>query len=310
MLIALLIIIGALLIALTVVLLWAHHKAFGPMPKNSSEINLALPGASKQFRDDVIARALALAEKPCEFVKTRARDGITLCARYYHNADGAPLAICFHGYHGSSIRDFAMMAPMLEECGYNILLVDERAHWRSGGRTITYGIKESRDVLSWIRYANSRFGGDTPIYLFGISLGGGTVLMAADLDLPQNVRAISADCPFNSPKEIICYVCDRYVGLPTKLMWPFVWLSALVIGHFRINSTSAVKAVAQAKLPILIIHGEADDFVPMEMSQKIRDANPAVVERHTFPDAEHGLSYMSDPARYRKIVTEFLKKHP
>ena len=98
------------------------------------------------------------------------------------------------------------MGQFLQNEGYNVLLAEQRAHFRSGGHTITYGIRERRDVLSWVTYANSRFGTDRPIYLFGISMGAATVVMAADLDLPDNVRLICADCPYSSPKDIICHV--------------------------------------------------------------------------------------------------------
>ena len=52
-------------------------------------------------------------------------------------------------------------------------------------------------------------------------------------------------------------------------------------------------------------HGEDDVFVPCHMSKEIRQANPTMVERHTFPGADHGMSYLSDPNRYEAIVTEF-----
>lgn len=309
MLIAIIIIIGVLLAAVLGVLIWAHHEVFGPPAKGDTETTVPLYLSSKSFMERIKRATLALAEKPCEIVYTRARDRIRLGGRYYHTADGAPLCICFHGYRGSGVRDFSMMAPLLAERGYNILLVDQRAHWRSGSRTITFGIKERYDVLAWIRYANERFGADTPIYLFGISLGGGTVLMASGLDLPDNVRAICADCPLNSPKEVICYIADR-TGKPSKWTWPFVWLAALVIGRFHINAASAEKAVKRTSKPILIIHGEEDDFVPGYMSREVYEANPAMIEYHTFPKAEHAMSYMCDPERYKRIVNDFLSRHP
>lgn len=306
MLIAIIIVTALLLIALGV-LIWAHQKTFGSLPKGATETGLSPELISEPFRDPISAASRELAAKPCERVTTVARDGIRLGARYFHTADSAPVCICFHGYRGSGPRDFALMAPLLMSWGYNVLLVDERAHWSSGGRTITFGIRERYDVLSWVSYVNNRFGGDTPVYLFGISLGGGTVLMASGLELPDNVRAVCADCPFNSPKEIICHVADQ-VGMDHRWSWPIVWLSARVIGRFNINATSAEKAAAGSKKPILIIHGEGDSFVPAPMSRRVYEANPAMIEYHTFPQAEHGMSYLCDPERYQRILKEFLKK--
>lgn len=307
MLIAVIVIAALVLIAAGIVF-WAYRKTFASPPRDSSETEMPLAIANKDYHDEIQQRAVELAAVPCEFFETRAYDGVKLSARYYHRADGAPLAICFHGYRGSAVRDFSMMGPFLMELGYNVILVDQRAHWRSGSHTITFGIKERRDVLSWVNFANERFGRGTPIYLFGISLGGGTVLMASGQPLPDNVRAICADCPFNCPKDIICHV-SRKVGISPKWGWPIVWLAARTYGHFNINETTAADEVRRTKKPILIIHGEGDNFVPMYMSEQVRDANPETVEYHSFPKAGHGLSYMYDTPRYKRIVEEFLKKH-
>ena len=90
--------------------------------------------------------------------------------------------------------------------------------------------------------------------------------------------------------------------------FPLVKLGARVLGGFSLTSASAVTAVQHAQVPILLIHGEADDFVPCEMSRVIAQANPEMIERHTFPDAGHGLSYLVDTARYARLVEDFCKK--
>ena len=179
----------------------------------------------------------------------------------------------------------------------------------SGGHTIAYGIRERRDVLSWIEYANGRFGKDKPIYLFGISMGAATVVMAADLALPDNVRLICADCPYSSPRDIIFYVAKRWYKCP-RLLWALIRVSALVYGHLIIpRNLTAANAVRNTDKPVLLIHGEADCFVPNEMSEEIRLANPDCVERHTFPDAVHGVSYFYDPERYIAILRDFIKRN-
>ena len=57
-----------------------------------------------------------------------------------------------------------------------------------------------------------------------------------------------------------------------------------------------------------MIHGEADDFVPCEMSHAIKEAGGDVVELHTFPGATHGMSYMVDAKRYEEITADFLQR--
>ena len=248
-----------------------------------------------------------LQNKPCEFVSIQSRDGLTLSGRYYHQKDGAPLAIGFHGYKSCWLTDFCGGADIALQMGQNVLLIDERAHGKSQGRTITFGIKERLDLLCWIDYALNRFGADTRILLYGVSMGGATVLMASGMDLPDNVKGIVADCPYSAPLDVILEV-GRQTGYPVKLIKPFVILGAKIYGGFDVRETSGAEAVKHTKVPVMILHGEDDTFVPPEMSQCIQEANPEMVTRHTFPGAYHALSYMVDTPRYRVLVKEFMEK--
>ena len=248
----------------------------------------------------------ALAIPVTEEIRIPAYDGGTLYAKYYHTADGAPFCLLFHGYKGEGIRDFSGGLKMLLDMGYNAILVDERGHARSRGRTITFGVKERRDVASWVAYVAGRFGKETPIFLHGISMGAATVLMASDMDLPGNVRGILADCPYSSPEEIIIRTA-KSIRFPTRFIKPFLRASAFLFGHFRLRETDAVRAVANTRCPILIIHGEDDRFVPAEMSERIAAANPEMVRRITFPNAAHGISYVLDTERYRRETAAFLR---
>jgi len=248
-----------------------------------------------------------LQNRPCEFVTVRSHDGLSLSGRYYHQKDGAPLAIGFHGYRSSWLTDFCGGADIAFRTGQNLLLIDERAHGRSEGRTITFGILERQDVLSWARYAEQRFGADTPLFLSGISMGASTVLMAAELPLPESVVGIVADCPYSSPEAIIRRVCAQR-GFPPALTMPYVHLAARVLGGFRLRACSALEAVTQAKIPILLIHGEADNFVPCDMSRAIREACASECTLLTFPGAEHGTSFLADAGRYRTALQTFMAR--
>ena len=63
-----------------------------------------------------------------------------------------------------------------------------------------------------------------------------------------------------------------------------------------------------AKAPILIIHGENDHFVPCGMSSIIAQNCAAPVQLETFPNAEHGLSYLTDTHRYEGLIRDFIEK--
>ena len=285
---------------------YAYRTAFfSPMEGRERVI---VPSGEKYepYMDKIREFTRSLRERPCEYVTVTSFDGLTLSGRYYHVKDGAPLGIGFHGYRSSGLNDFAGGSRMNFDMGHNLLLVDQRAHGKSQGRTICFGIKERQDLLSWVNYAVERFGKDVQILLYGVSMGGATVLMASDMELPENVKGIVADCPYASALEIIRHVGRNNPG-PQWLIGPFAILGAKIFGGFDLNETDAYRAVRNSRVPILIIHGEADGFVPMKMSDLVL-RNPEKVRRCTFPGADHAFSYLVDETRYRKLVKEFADK--
>lgn len=300
-----------ILLAVAAVLLggsyYAYRIAFFS-PADGRENTPEIQGTIyESYRDRLAQMFRTLRNRPYEPVTIQSYDGLTLFARYYHTADGAPLDIGFHGYRSSYLADFCGGSDLCLSQGHNLLLIDQRAHGKSQGSTISFGINERKDALSWIHYAIDRFGNDTEICLYGVSMGAATVLMAAGMDLPGNVKGIIADCPYVKASDIIVAV-GKTMKYPQWFTVPCAWLGARLFGGFDLYETDAVKAAANTKVPILIIHGEEDKLVPAKMSELARQANPEMVHRVTFPGAGHALSYMVDTERYRKVATEFMNE--
>ncbi len=286
----------------------SYRKAFYSSQKRRSNSHV-LPD-STQYSDSkpVIKELIGEMEKvPFEQVYITSSDGLKLAARYYHFSDSAPLQIQFHGYRSTAVRDFCGGFLLAKRMGRNVLVVDQRAHGKSEGKTICFGIKEKYDCLDWIKYSINRFG-DIPIMLTGVSMGAATVLMASELELPENVKCIVADCPYSSPYEIIAYQCKE-MGIPSKIGMPFVCLGARIFGNLKLSGEGAEKAVKNTKVPILLVHGDADDFVPCEMSKKIYAANPKMITFEIFPDAAHGISFIKDTERYEKLYYSLYEKY-
>lgn len=306
-----LIIISILLIvvAVTIAAFYVYYVAFYSRKKGQDNI-YAIP-VGEQYephKERMLSLIDALVKREYEDVYIKSYDGLTLHGRYYHYKDGAPLNIGFHGYRATALRDFCVGANESLNRGHNLILIDQRGQGKSTGHTITMGVKEHRDVLSWVEYACERFSKDVKIVIYGVSMGASSVVMATSLDLPPNVKGIIADCPYNSPKDIILNVAKEDMKISPKLAYPFVWLAAKVFGKFDINSITCADAVKKSKIPVMIIHGEDDRYVPCEMSKVIADANPSFVTRYTFPTAGHGLSFLCDTQRYRELTEPFYKK--
>lgn len=280
---------------------------YSPQGEQNRDESLPRSEQMEPLRERVLQMIRVFQARPYEEVFIRSEDGLKLRGRYYHQRDGAPLNICFHGYRGTPIRDFCGGATIALDAGYNVLMIEQRAHGGSEGHTITMGVMERRDCLFWVKYAVERFGKDQKILLSGISMGAATVLMASELALPENVRGIIADCPYTTPKAILQKVAGD-MHLPIHIGWLLLHFGAKLYGGVELRGPDASEAVKHTKVPILLIHGEDDRFVPLEMSRRIAAANPEMISFYTFPDAGHGLSYMLDTPRYTELVNRFCQE--
>lgn len=301
-----------IIILLVVIILglsyYAFRIAFLAPPHLDTNHYFVPEGAQyDEVRDGIKQSVARMAQRKYEPVTITSFDGSKLFARYYHVADDAPVQIFFHGYKSSSLLDCSGGSYFAEQLGHNAIVVDQRSHGQSDGMVITFGIKERKDCLCWIQYAIRRFGKEVPIILSGLSMGAATVLMVTDLHLPPNVKGIIADCPYSSPKEIIMKVAKQ-MHFPPRLMFPFVWLGGFLFGHFNLLESSAIEAVKECDIPILILHGDADELVPYEMSVQMQKSCTKNITLETFSGAGHGLSYMTIPDKYEKVVLEFINR--
>ncbi len=234
-------------------------------------------------------------------------DGIPLVAHYIPAENPRALFILVHGYRSNGLRDFAYIAKPLFEKGYSLLILDNRAHGESGGKYISYGALERFDVILWANEVKRRFPG-LPVILNGVSMGAATVLMAASMDLPDNVRGVVADSGYTSPSDIFKSVIKRMYHLPE---FPFVPL-ARVMSKRRIGvdfaDVSAEESVKNTKVPLLFAHGTGDTFVPHDMSEKNFANAPKGMARMILVDgAEHTQSYLFDPKRYGTELDRFIE---
>ena len=257
-----------------------------------------------------------LIEIPYEEITITSFDGLKLFGRYYDatpdtdspaNAPHTtPVHILFHGYKSNPYMDGCGGSGLVAELGHRFIVVDQRSHGQSEGNTITFGINERKDCLTWANYCVGRFGTDTPIFLWGLSMGAATVLMASDLPLPTNVKGIIADSPFSSPTDIIKKVC-KDMHYPPTLLYPFVKLGAKLYGHFNLEECTAIDALQNTKIPVLLFHGADDRFVPHRMSESLSQVSP-LITFVSIPNAGHGLCYMTEAQTYHDSAVDFIKE--
>ncbi len=301
-----LLVIAIVLFAVLLTALICFFRVFYSPPRKPlgpDEYDIPIGPIYEPFRDEMIAWQKRARAMPQEVFSVRSFDGLTLSGRYFEYRPGAPIEILFHGYKGNGERDLSGAVERCFTLGRSALIVSQRASAGSDGHVISFGINERRDCRTWVDFVIGHFGDDVKIILTGISMGASTVLMAAGEPLPKNVVCILADCGYTSPREIIRKVV-RDMHLPT-LLYPFIRLGAAVFGHFDLEETSSLDAIRRCTLPVILIHGEADDFVPWEMSRRMYEACSAPKLFHSVPGAGHGLAYSMDKEGYIAAVLAF-----
>jgi fermentation-respiration switch protein FrsA (DUF1100 family) len=126
------------------------------------------------------------------------------------------------------------------------------------------------------------------------------------MDLPEQVKGIWADCGFSSAEEVLRHTI-RMRRMPEKAAFWATRFGGKVFGGLDFREYSALDGVKQAKIPILLIHGEDDNVVPHHMAEEIREACAAPVEIVSVPKAHHGMSFYVDNARYRSAVERLIE---
>ncbi len=301
--------VGAAALTAALGLYLPYHIAFRSPLRGQNDIYRLPEGEQYLPRVEEMREMIRrMAAEPCERVCIESRDGLKLRGRLYlRGGADAPVDLCFHGWRATGLRDFIGGGLFLLGAGHNVLLVDQRAQGDSEGSSMTFGVKERWDCLDWLDYLRTRPELRGPVTLYGVSMGAATVLLASALPLPDEVRCIVADSPYSSPEAILGKV-SREMGLPQRVALPLLRGGAALYGGFRFAGCSCTEAVRHTRVPILLIHGEEDRFVPLEMSREIAAANPALITLLTFPHAGHGLSYLTDRARYEREVTKFCRQ--
>lgn len=243
-----------------------------------------------------------------EEVWTTSFDGLKLRGTYIPVEDPKACVILFHGYRSSGIQDFGGLLPFYAEKGFSVLMVTQRACGESEGKYITFGIKERKDALRWAEYMDERLQGNLPILLHGLSMGASAVMMAANLPLPKRVVGLVADCGFTAPYDIIAHCGKQWFKLPAfPLVNMLSGVSKMITGC-GYRDCSTLDTLAESVLPVLLIHGGKDTFVPTYMTELNFKAAKNCVGKLIVPDASHALSYLMDPEGYQRELMEFAGK--
>ena len=236
------------------------------------------------------------------------RDGLRLHGLYLPGRDGSPVLLLCHGYYRSLTETFSLGCE-LNRLGYHVLLFDFRGCGLSAGRFTTLGYRETADVLGAVDYLRERLG-QRPLGVLGLSMGAVAALRAA-ADCPA-IAAVVADSAYADLRDTVRHKTKDVLRLPflVGLGWASIrigeWLSGGDLAAVR-----AVDAVASAKggpRPLLLIHGERDDYLPPDNAQRLFQAAGEPKELWLAPGSGHAMARLDHSREYVERVHAFFQR--
>lgn len=216
-------------------------------------------------------------------------------------------AIVVHGYNGRA-SEMTKYIRNFYERGYNVIAPDLRGHGNSEGDYVGMGWHDRKDVLLWIQQILKK-DPNAEIALYGISMGGATVMMTSGEDLPSNVKVIIEDCGYSTVIDEFTYQLKDLFHLPKFPVMNAANTVTKLRAGYDLEEASAVKQVERSKTPMLFIHGNADTCVPFEMLDQVYNAAKVEKEKLIVPGAGHGEAEKVDSNKYWNTVWKFVEKY-
>ena len=250
-------------------------------------------------------------------VHIKSRDGLVLKGRLYKKQKNKPRAvvIAVHGFHSGGLRDMGRFADMYSRNGFDYLIISQRSHFDSEGEYLTFGAKESFDILDWADIVRKIYAPDIPIILHGVSMGAATVLIAAGIhdNLVDNSKPNIICCIADSPYDDIIGQIEYLLGEKSNIT------KKIAIGLFKANmrlrakanasDASPITCMSHIKLPIMFVHGKDDRYVLPDNSSRLYElCKSDIKELLIVEEAGHVCSFVVNPDEYEKVFASFVDR--
>lgn len=242
---------------------------------------------------------------PASELSVTARDGTVLRGDYYPRGTDKT-AVLMHGYRALPINNFGVLAKALYERGFNILLVHQRGHGKSGGKHTELGLIEQYDLLEWIKLV-SAYDGCEELLLGGVSMGCAAIAYASDKINDPKVKAMLLDCGYSSPYDQF-RVDSIKRHLPWRLMLPYI--RAYAKRFLKIDIKQPVSdSLKKTAIPALFIHGTDDMTVPLEQGLSNFESCSSEKELITVPGANHATALLMGGREATNRLYGFINKY-
>ena len=212
-------------------------------------------------------------------------DGTKLFGWYVQSAAASAVVLWCHGNAGNIIHRLDNL-KLLYQLGLSVFLFDYRGYGRSQGRPSEAGLYQdalgAHDYLTRTRRIRPE-----RIVLFGRSLG---AAVAGELAVQKPAAGLILESSFPSIEAVAKF---HYGGLPVH------WLLGA--------DFTLIDRLPQLSLPKLIIHGDKDDIIPLELGRQVFEAAKPPKSFYVIEGADHNNTYQVGGAAYFRRWAEFVQ---
>jgi alpha-beta hydrolase superfamily lysophospholipase len=220
------------------------------------------------------------------------------------NATAKGTVLLFPGNGGSKARQLLAPAQVFHNLGYDTLLIDFRGVGGSSGSTTTLGMREAEDVAIAANYAQNNF--DSPVVLYGVSMGSAAILRAVAAEGVQP-DAIILELPFSTMLNAVRSRL-REARAPTFPLAELAVFWGSVQHGFNGFAHNPVVYAKQVTVPTLILQGELDKWTTSKEIDRLFGNLGGEKRLAIFPNVGHNLLVTVDRELWQQENSQFLDK--
>jgi uncharacterized protein len=197
-------------------------------------------------------------------------------------------------------------AQFLHRAGYSVLLIDFQATGETKGDHITFGWKESRDVLAAVKFVHEA-GATNCVAIIGSSLGGVATLLATP---PLRADAVVLEEVYPTIEIATRNRLENYLGTFGRTLTPLLlnqlqWRLGISASQLR-----PIDHIGEVTCPIFILGGEKDLNTRPVDTQTLFERARANKQLWLVPNAGHVDLHRAAREEYEKRVLAFLAQVP
>ena len=233
-------------------------------------------------------------------------DGLNLVGKYL-NFGFKRAAIIIAGRTESYLYSYYFAKPY-KEAGFNVLVIDNRAHGDSDGKYLGVGLLEYKDILKWGEMLHDKYNNET-IFIHGICIGSATALYALTSEnCPDYYTGMVADGMYTTFYE-------TFRTHMKDMKKPVDPCSYLVMKHLEKNigispiKNGPIYCIDKLKKPLLMIHSKEDKFSLPAKAQILYDKCTSPKKLVWFDHGAHSHIRINNVEKYDETIKEFIEEY-